>query len=133
MSEVDQPRIAAAVREILAAIGAPGFDAFETGARPHWAGLLGMAEYSEAHSAYMATVYPKAKIANTLGAWVAAERPRWRQVLSVIKQAARGIAAAHAEGLLHRIDASTGYPRRTQVVQPLFCWSQANNLADNGQ
>ena len=38
----------------------------------------------------------------TLGAWIEQERPRWRQVLSVIKQAARGLVAAHAEGLLHR-------------------------------
>ncbi len=38
----------------------------------------------------------------TLSRWLAEERPRWRQTLAVIKQAGRGIAAAHAEGLLHR-------------------------------
>ena len=38
----------------------------------------------------------------TFGAWIAAERPGWRQVLAVIEQAGRGVAAAHAEGLLHR-------------------------------
>ncbi|MEM9575530.1 MAG: 2,3-bisphosphoglycerate-independent phosphoglycerate mutase [Pseudomonadota bacterium] len=58
-------------REILAAIGAPEFDGFETGERPRWAALMGMAQYSEAHSAYMTTMYPKPEIVNTLGDWVA--------------------------------------------------------------
>ncbi len=58
-------------REIMAAIGAPGFDAFDTGRRPEWAALMGMAEYSEAHSIYTSTMYPKPQIVNTLGAWVA--------------------------------------------------------------
>lgn len=59
-------------REILAAIGQPGFDAFDAGQRPAWAALLGMVNYSEAHNGYMTTVYPRAGIVNTLGAWVAA-------------------------------------------------------------
>ncbi|MFL4469531.1 2,3-bisphosphoglycerate-independent phosphoglycerate mutase [Tateyamaria armeniaca] len=58
-------------REIMAALGDPGFDAFDTSGRPEWAGLMGMADYSEAHRAYMTTVYPKPEIVNTLGAWVA--------------------------------------------------------------
>jgi len=58
-------------REIMAALGDPGFDAFDTSGRPDWAGLMGMADYSEAHGAYMTTVYPKPEIVNTLGAWVA--------------------------------------------------------------
>ncbi|SFM03468.1 2,3-bisphosphoglycerate-independent phosphoglycerate mutase [Shimia aestuarii] len=58
-------------REILAAIGQPDFDAFDTGARPDWAGLLGMVDYSDAHNAYMTTAYPKQEIVNTLGEWVA--------------------------------------------------------------
>ena len=58
-------------REILAAIAQPGFDAFETGPRPKLTALLGMVDYSQAHAAYMTAVYPKAKVANTLGAWVA--------------------------------------------------------------
>lgn len=58
-------------REIMAAIGAPDFDAFDAGTRPDWAGLLGMAEYSDQHNAYMQTAYPKPAIVNTLGAWVA--------------------------------------------------------------
>jgi 2,3-bisphosphoglycerate-independent phosphoglycerate mutase len=59
-------------REILAAVGQPGFDAFETGARPHWAALLGMVDYSQMHDSYMTAAYPKAEVVNTLGAWVAA-------------------------------------------------------------
>jgi 2,3-bisphosphoglycerate-independent phosphoglycerate mutase len=60
-------------REILAAIGQPGFDAFDVGARPRWSALLGMVEYSDAHSAFMATAFPKRVIVNTLGEWVAAQ------------------------------------------------------------
>lgn len=58
-------------REILRAIGEPGFADFDTGARPKLAEMLGMVEYSDGHNAYMSTVYPKKKIVNTLGAWVA--------------------------------------------------------------
>ncbi|MEQ9694456.1 2,3-bisphosphoglycerate-independent phosphoglycerate mutase [Shimia sp. SDUM112013] len=58
-------------REILMAIGQPGFDAFDTGVRPAWAGLLGMVDYSDDHCAYMTTAYPKQEIVNTLGEWVA--------------------------------------------------------------
>ncbi|MFV0292387.1 MAG: 2,3-bisphosphoglycerate-independent phosphoglycerate mutase [Paracoccus sp. (in: a-proteobacteria)] len=61
------------VREILAAIGQPGFDAFDTGMRPEWAALLGMVDYSDRHNAYMTTAYPKRKVVNTLGAWVASK------------------------------------------------------------
>ncbi len=57
-------------REILAAIGAPAFTAFETGLRPQWSALLGMVEYSDAHTAYMATAFPKRVLVNTLGEWV---------------------------------------------------------------
>lgn len=58
-------------REIMAAVGDPGFTAFDVTGRPDWAGLLGMADYSEAHVAFMTTAYPKPEIVNTLGAWVA--------------------------------------------------------------
>ena len=57
-------------REIMAAIGAPGFDAFETGTRPDWAALMGMAQYSEAHGKFMTTMYHKPDLPNTLGEWV---------------------------------------------------------------
>ncbi|SHF39070.1 phosphoglycerate mutase [Litoreibacter ascidiaceicola] len=58
-------------REILSAIADPKFDAFDTSARPKLAECLGMVDYSSDHNAFMTTVFPKKKIANTLGAWVA--------------------------------------------------------------
>jgi 2,3-bisphosphoglycerate-independent phosphoglycerate mutase len=60
-------------REIMAALGDPAFDAFEVAARPDWAALMGMALYSEAHGAYMSTMYHKPELPNTLGAWVAGQ------------------------------------------------------------
>lgn len=58
-------------REILAALGDPAFTAFDAGARPKWAALLGMVDYSKTHDVYMTTAYPKQTIVNTLGEWVA--------------------------------------------------------------
>ncbi|KAB2540844.1 phosphoglyceromutase [Salipiger aestuarii] len=57
-------------REILSAIGDPAFDAFARDL-PKLSALLGMVDYSEAHNAFMTTAYPKQKIVNTLGSWVA--------------------------------------------------------------
>lgn len=57
-------------REILAAMGQPGFDAFDIGARPDVT-MLGMVDYSDEHVKYMASAYPKKPIPNTLGEWVA--------------------------------------------------------------
>lgn len=59
------------MREILAAMGDPGFDAFDTGKRPKFAAMLGMAEYSDQHNTFMDTVFPKQDIVNTLAEWVA--------------------------------------------------------------
>ena len=58
-------------REILRAIGEPGFAEFDVSGRPAWAALLGMVDYSSRHDAYMTAAYPKQEIVNTLGAWVA--------------------------------------------------------------
>ena len=58
-------------REILQAIGDPTFAQFDVARRPKLAARLGMVDYSTAHNAYMTTVFPKQKIENTLGAWVA--------------------------------------------------------------
>lgn len=58
-------------REILRAIGEPGFSEFDVGARPKLATLLGMVEYSKDHNAYMTTCFPKEDIKNTLASWVA--------------------------------------------------------------
>ncbi|SEQ16713.1 2,3-bisphosphoglycerate-independent phosphoglycerate mutase [Thalassovita taeanensis] len=63
-------------REILRAIGEPGFDDFDVGSRPAWAALLGMVEYSDAHNTYMTTVFPPRNIVNTLGEWVASHGKR---------------------------------------------------------
>ena len=57
-------------REILAAMGQPGFDAFDIGARPALT-MLGMVDYSDDHKTYMTSAYPKQAIVNTLGEWVA--------------------------------------------------------------
>ncbi|OAN78996.1 phosphoglycerate mutase (2,3-diphosphoglycerate-independent) [Jannaschia sp. EhC01] len=58
-------------REILAALGDPDFDGFDVAGRPEFAAKLGMVDYSTAHDKYMTTVFPKQKIVNTLGEWVA--------------------------------------------------------------
>ena len=58
-------------REILSAIADPVFEDFPTGARPKWASVLGMVNYSDRHNEYMKTCFPKQEIVNTLGAWVA--------------------------------------------------------------
>ncbi|MDG1431178.1 MAG: 2,3-bisphosphoglycerate-independent phosphoglycerate mutase, partial [Paracoccaceae bacterium] len=58
-------------REILRAIAEPEFGDFDVGSRPVLSALLGMVEYSDNHSTYMATAFPKRNIVNTLGAWVA--------------------------------------------------------------
>ncbi len=39
---------------------------------------------------------------HTLGEWLAAKPRRWRDVLGVFQQAAAGLAAAHAAGVVHR-------------------------------
>lgn len=59
-------------REILLAVGEDAFAGFERGARPHWAALLGMVDYSKTHDSFMAAAYPKRPVVNTLGSWVAA-------------------------------------------------------------
>ncbi len=58
-------------REILQALGDIRFEGFSTAKLPKLAARLGMVDYSAAHNDYMTTVFPKQKIKNTLGAWVA--------------------------------------------------------------
>ncbi len=58
-------------REILAALGDPEFQGFETGKRPVWAAMLGMVEYSTTHNTYMTTAFPARSLPNTIGEWVA--------------------------------------------------------------
>jgi len=57
-------------RQILRALAEPGFDAFETGPRPQFSVVTGIAEYSTLHNKYMEVMYPSAPIVNTLGHWV---------------------------------------------------------------
>jgi len=57
-------------REILRALAGPGFDAFETGTRPAFSVVTGIAEYSSLHNEYMEVMYPSEPIVNTLGHWV---------------------------------------------------------------
>lgn len=58
-------------RELLAAIADPDFDGFNRGLQPSLTARLGMVEYSDHHNDWYETVFPKRKIVNTLGAWVA--------------------------------------------------------------
>lgn len=60
-------------REILAALGDPDFDGFDDPARPTFAAMLGVVEYSDRHSSYMKVMYPADAIQNTLGEWVSAK------------------------------------------------------------
>jgi 2,3-bisphosphoglycerate-independent phosphoglycerate mutase len=57
-------------RQILRALGQPGFDAFDVSARPDLT-LLGMVDYSKEHDRFMGAAYPKRPVVNTLGSWVA--------------------------------------------------------------
>ena len=57
-------------REILAALGQPNFVDFDAAPQPQWAAMLGMVEYSTAHTAYVAAAFPKRALVNTLGEWV---------------------------------------------------------------
>ncbi|WP_347917763.1 2,3-bisphosphoglycerate-independent phosphoglycerate mutase [Paracoccus marcusii] len=60
-------------REILSALGDPVFDGFDAAARPAWAAMLGMVDYSTRHDSFMHAAFPKRQVQNTLGAWVAAK------------------------------------------------------------
>jgi 2,3-bisphosphoglycerate-independent phosphoglycerate mutase len=60
-------------REIMAAVGDPQFDNFETGPRPDLSVLAGFAQYSDRHDVYMDCIFPSEEIKNTLGEWVSAK------------------------------------------------------------
>lgn len=59
-------------REILSALLDPGFDGFDRPEAPKLAAALGLTEYSEAHTAWMSTMFPPVALADTLGEVVAA-------------------------------------------------------------
>jgi 2,3-bisphosphoglycerate-independent phosphoglycerate mutase len=71
-------------REILAAMGDPAFDGFDVSGRPAL-DMLGMVNYSTNHDGYMTTCYPKQKITNALGAWVASKGLRQFRVAETEK------------------------------------------------
>ncbi len=58
-------------REILSALGEPGFDGFDVSARPAFSAMAGMVSYSERHDAFMPALFPPEPIEDTLGEWVA--------------------------------------------------------------
>jgi 2,3-bisphosphoglycerate-independent phosphoglycerate mutase len=60
-------------REILSALGDPAFDSFDVKGRPSLTALLGMVDYSDHHSTFMSTMFPKREIVNTLAEWVASK------------------------------------------------------------
>ena len=72
-------------REILAAMAQPDFDGFDRGTKPLFAALLGMVEYSDAHSEWLDASFPKRVIKNTLGAWVASKGLRQFRVAETEK------------------------------------------------
>jgi serine/threonine protein kinase len=67
--------------------------------------------------AYLAMEYVEGR---TLAAWLAETKPGWRAILAVFDEAGRGLAAAHAIGLVHRDfkpeNVLVGSDGRTRVV-----------------
>ncbi len=57
-------------RQLLQALLAPTFDAFERGPQPAWAAALGMVAYSDALNEVMAAVFEPEPIVDGLGSWV---------------------------------------------------------------
>ncbi|MEM0938057.1 MAG: 2,3-bisphosphoglycerate-independent phosphoglycerate mutase [Pseudomonadota bacterium] len=72
-------------REILGALADPGFDGFETGARPAWAAATGMVQYSETLDQHLSAIFPERDIPNTLGAWVSSHGLRQFRVAETEK------------------------------------------------
>ena len=58
-------------REILAALADPEFADFDVSARPKFAAVCGLVEYSDRHNEFMQVMFPSEEIVNTLGSWVA--------------------------------------------------------------
>ncbi len=58
-------------REVLASLADPDFTGFDRGEAPQLSVSLGMVEYSDAHNAWFDAVFPKRKLVNTLGEWIA--------------------------------------------------------------
>jgi 2,3-bisphosphoglycerate-independent phosphoglycerate mutase len=72
-------------RELTAALLDPTFDGFDRGPQVELAAAIGMVKYSDAHEAWLGTVFPKQNVENTLGAWVAAKGLRQFRVAETEK------------------------------------------------
>ncbi|MCC7320520.1 MAG: 2,3-bisphosphoglycerate-independent phosphoglycerate mutase [Rubellimicrobium sp.] len=72
-------------REILTALGDPAFTGWDRGPAPMLSARLGMVDYSVDLNAFWPAMYPKKKIANTLGAWVSAQGLRQFRVAETEK------------------------------------------------
>ncbi|MEM9714978.1 MAG: 2,3-bisphosphoglycerate-independent phosphoglycerate mutase [Pseudomonadota bacterium] len=57
-------------REILAAIGQPDFQGFETGPHPKLSAMAGFTSYSDLHDSFMSCIFSKPDLKNTLGEWL---------------------------------------------------------------
>ena len=58
-------------RQIASAIGDPEFDAFDISSRPKLAAMLGLVNYFETPKSWIASMFEKPEISDTLGEWVA--------------------------------------------------------------
>jgi 2,3-bisphosphoglycerate-independent phosphoglycerate mutase len=74
-------------REILTALLDPAFDGFKRARLPRLAAALGMAEYSSAHNAFMATLFPPERLTRSLGEIVAAAGKRQLRIAETEKYA----------------------------------------------
>ncbi len=72
-------------REILTALADPDFSGWERGPAPDLSARLGMVDYSAELNAFWPAMYPKAKIVNTLGAWVSSRGLRQFRVAETEK------------------------------------------------
>jgi 2,3-bisphosphoglycerate-independent phosphoglycerate mutase len=88
-------------RQILRAMGEPGFNEFDVGDRPVLT-LLGMVDYSEAHNRYMTAAYPKRPVVNTIGSWVAQHGLRQFRLAETEKYPARHLLPQRRQGNARR-------------------------------
>jgi 2,3-bisphosphoglycerate-independent phosphoglycerate mutase len=72
-------------RELLSMLLDPDFNQADIADRPTFAASLGVVEYSDRHTEFMAAMYPSTATPNTLGAWVAAQGKRQLRVAETEK------------------------------------------------
>lgn len=74
-------------REILTGLLDPAFDGFKRKTLPRFAAALGMTEYSSAHNAFMATLFPPERLTKSLGEIVSAAGMRQLRIAETEKYA----------------------------------------------